>query len=371
MAQDQYATRVLEQLTRSTSSSISPEVEAAFRSDLARAIQVREGTEGITFAPYVNPDLKGEVRSYAPFSGSPSSFAFITRPVDDQGRTTNRFYGVPIVVRDTVSVEQSGILERRIATIRVSKDIDPSTDKLMGLLQEASGSTLERQDQNVSANISYAQLFKAYESEGCSPFEGAVVQRVIAIIPVNPQVYSVEGQGIARLQTFTHQQEMCFGYTIGDVLFRGRPIVEGGNVISGNTIFLPDVNAQGENAFFNIQSLQAGLKSREEGAVGNFVVVALPLVGEEPLQMPSFERGYSNQFDFNPTFSMGGPTRSSFGGFGSIDAAYLSTGKATGTSSKLVNRGFDKTRKISIVDVTLLTLSPEQMSKKSLEAMFS
>ncbi len=146
---------------------------------------------------------------------------------------------------------------------------------------------------------------------------------------------------------------MCFAYGIGDTVFRGRPIVGGGTANFGNGRALTDIDSGGREAFFDVRTLQDHGGSGGEAAVGNLVVVALPLVGEKRVPPPSLRTPSTH------SLTMG------------VDLAQLATGRRTGTSSRLVPGTFDTTRRISIMDVRLLTVSPEEMIPEGIEMLLS
>lgn len=84
------------------------------------------------------------------------------------------------------------------------------------------------------------------------------------------------------------------------------------------------------------------------------VVIALPLIGKS--LTPVYERRESilRGSGFAETRSMG------------VDLAVLSTGRTTGTQSRLVPGDFDTTRLNGIIDVTLLTVDPDNMNAESI-----
>lgn len=227
MAQD-YSRDALSRLDLPCASGVSAEVMGAFRLDLRDAINLRNGP-GIEFAPYVSPNLLDGVGilSRVPFpsvdtAGKGPYFAFMVRPVDGDGNSPDEFYGVPLVMGETVPLDKSGILERKLSVVRLSRDTKQS-DELVSLIQTLMGKgTRVNQDLMVDGN--YGDLLEAYEREGAPSFKGAQVHRLTAVIPVNPKKYATEASGFAVQNSSSDSQLMCFGYGIGETVYRGRPI---------------------------------------------------------------------------------------------------------------------------------------------------
>ena len=58
-------------------------------------------------------------------------------------------------------------------------------------------------------------------------------------------------------------------------------------------------------------------------------------------------------------------------GHGHVDLAALSTGSATGIQSNLVPGTFDKTRPPGILDIRLITISPEEMNAQGIQELLN
>ncbi len=188
MSKEDHSGNVLRRLDATPyNDNICPEAEGTFRGDLVAAITLRNNLGDTTFAPYVNPDyVRGQVVSAAPFPNQVrdpmfstrevyygSHFAFLVRPVDEGGRSTQRFYGVPLVMQDIVSLEDSGILDREISTVRVQGNLTVRDDKLLGYLSEIAGeSEPRRRNQDVLLNLTYRQFSKLMKGKKARPSKG-------------------------------------------------------------------------------------------------------------------------------------------------------------------------------------------------------
>ena len=325
---------------------ISSEAEETFLRDLETAIGIQQQT-GLTWVPYVNPDISGKISAEASFSGPQASFAFLVRPIDESGASTKEFYGVPIIVQQVTSLEESGLLERRISAIRMGKEIDPGIDKLMGILSEKSESEPTRFNQDLLVGLCLGDVLKAYQDEDRTQFGPIQVQSVTIIIPTN-EGYKTEGVGFVRNGYFSPFESLCFGYGIGGMFYRGRPIV---NAVQCQPR-LVDIDQEGNNAFFNITSLAQVREESTDIQVGNFTVVALPLVGQVEGYRPSYRE------DLLGMTMRGGESRTL-----GLDVAAFSTGRVTGTESRLVPGRFDSSRPVGIIDATVLVLTPSKMQE--------
>ena len=359
-------------------SDIDPEVETEFRGDLIRAITLREHVTDARWAPYTDPMfVSGAVRTDVTFPNATRdlsyttleiylgpSFGMLVRPLDAQGRTTSRLYGVPLLVHQTVPLKETDIMSRPIGRIRLSKDLIGKSheqlqeDDLMKLLLGLHGAEPTIKAQDVVVALTYGELLRAYEQEGCSPFAETLVTQVTAVIPVNPLMYKTEAVGLAVQNPGRNPENiMCFGYGVAEAVYRGRPIV----AKHSEPRMLQDIGSNGELSYFTVESL-GNVKKRDQDAardvfVGNMVVMALPLVGEKPY-VPSSPKSDSGE----PMFMKGTCSSYETKGHGHVDLAALSTGSATGIQSNLVPGTFDKTRPPGILDIRLITISPEEMN---------
>lgn len=329
---------------------IPTELEQAFLTDLITAIKLRNSFGDVAWVPYADPLCTDDIRSEAhfpnvDFMGNGPRFAFVVRPVDAAGATTENFYGVPLVLSDRVSLEKSGLLERKITAFRQGNG-HPPTDKLTGIVAEMHrrkhGSQPVRANQDLLVNLTIGDILKAYETEGENPLKYAEVQRVTAIIPAN-SAYTTEGVGYVVQRGHTPQEHMCFGYGVGETFYRGRPILR--QIDSGPRLI--DINAQGSDAYFSVVSVSS-LKTDDlvgDVKVGNMVVIAMPLVGDPP--EPSYKPASSDRGELPTTMS--------------LDLAALKTGRTTGSSSRLVPGRLDPTRTVGILDVQLLVSQPNDL----------
>ncbi|MEK6867650.1 MAG: hypothetical protein AABX98_02390 [Nanoarchaeota archaeon] len=369
---DNKLDRVLERLTHDCGTvPIEAAAREAFFRDLEVAMKVRENIGGVRFADYVDPLIHGTVRSEAQFrkpnqftptvvSDAPYSFSFTVRPMDSKGNTPAEFYGAPTIIHKTVSLDASGILERPIGAVRVNKGFNAETDALAKLLCEVTGATFSRHQQDLFfEGLTYGKLFEAYRKEEAGSFDGVLVQPVTVLIPVNPDSYRTEAVGFAKSTEYSARNNVCFAYGVGETLYRGRPIIPG---LDSRPRQLSDINPSGEEAYFAVEALSSRSDVTGETKWGNMVVVALPLVGEEPSLSRS--SGDSDIF-MGGSRTLGIDSIMKGGTFrgGSVDYASLSVGRATGTTSRLVSGNFDGTRPITIIDARLLTYTPETLQR--------
>ena len=349
--------------------------QRAFLEDLRLALSLRENPalSGLQFAPYVYP-VSGRVESNAPFpypSASPfaqeerSAVSFQARVVDASGSASARFYGVPVILGKKVGLAESGILERRVGTVRVSENTKED-DQLLAILRELSPEFLVRaQDRDVS--LSWGEVLAAYEIEGAPAFDSVVVQQAAVLIPSRSEAYQTEARILAT--HYGNEIEMrCFAYGIGEMLYRGRPIIKGGEMGDSAQRGLHEVNEGGKDAFFTVDRISHLSDSVGETKWGNLVVVSLPLVGE---RKKSTFAGISEPSPFM-SFDLGASVTRGVSRGASVDYAALGIGKETGTSSKLVTGAFDTARTAAILDIRLLTITPETLERpEGLTELFS
>lgn len=349
-----YDADVQRRLDTALGGSISDEAVRAFLVDLRDAVGIQSKLTTIERAPYVDPFVAGGIRSEIKFPGyreryNGPSFSFMVRPLEGTAASTKDWYGVPMWLNGVVSYEESRLGERKISAFRLGKEIN-SEDNLLRILREKQGRDFPRANQDIIVNMTIADLLAAYQTENGTAFSGLQVQRAKAVIPTNP-AYTTEAVGFVVNKSYLPRDQVCFGYGIGETFYRGRPIL--GTPQQGPRLI--DINERGEEAFFNVGAVSQlqGQDQVGDVKVGNFVVIALPLVGPAPMPPTDYE---SRNGD---AFSLGGNMRG--GGSLGIDLATLNIGRKTGNKSRLVSGQFDSSRPVSILDVQLLALTPAQI----------
>lgn len=347
--------------------------QRTFLDDLAAAIELRDNPSlsGFRFAPYVSP-VFGRVESTAAFAypSSPLSFSperstvsFRVRVRDLEGNSSETFYGVPLLLGKKVSLAESGLLERKISTVRVGENTKED-DELLQILRKLSPEFgIRSQDRDVC--LSWGEILAAYEIEGAPCFDPAVVQQASVLIPSRSEAYTTEAEIVVT--HYGQETEMrCFAYGVGENLYRGRPIITGGALGDSARRPLPEINESGKDAYFTVDRISRVGDSTGEVKWGNLVVASLPLVGQRRVNLPPVRAEVS---PFMRNLGMSN-VRGSSGG--SVDYAALGIGRETGTGSKLVAGTFDKERPTALLDIRLLTITPENLERpESLTELFS
>jgi len=369
--------RHLDMVASRPDAGISSTAREAFIADLRAAVETQQklaaGLVDIKFAPYIDLFIaEGVVRPEVRFPGAESSradsyFAFIVRPLDqDRGYSERLICGAPILIGDTVPLSDSGILERPFGTMRFSKSTDPKSDKLVGILHEVTGKqgTIVNQDL-IFDNVTWGELFEVYKAEEPEtplPIDNATVQQVTILVPRNPDLYRTEVVPIAVHRSLHERNAMCFAYGIGDRVYRGRPIINGGIYGHGNPKTwreLSDINSAGVDAWYDIQTLTETVNDTISTHMsGNLVVVALPLVGQEPQPRRSCDSE-------SPLFMEGSQLldMAVMRNTGSIDFASFGTGSSMGRTGQIVPGKYDPDRPVGIIDATVMTYSPNQLEQ--------
>ncbi len=344
--------RRLEQLC----SALPDAVQKVFVSDLRDAFAVQAGLNTIPHAPYVDPVITGCVRQDLRFPGyeerSGPGFAFMIRPLTEQGASSQGWYGAPMWLGDVHPLEESALLERKISLFRCDSSISPETDKLIGIIKRQHPSGISKANQDLVVTMTIGDLLRAYEAEDGASFSGIQVQEVKAMIPTNP-AYRTEAVGLVSNRGGRSTDHMCFGYGIGETFYRGRPVVSN---FSAGELRLKDVDVSGAVAYFNVDALSQVQEGVADVKTGNMVVIALPLVGKDQIRSIQL---LGSRYD---SFGMRGlESVMRGGGTLGIDAAALSTGRVTGERATLVTGKFDPSRPVSILDVQLLAMTPERI----------
>lgn len=329
---------------------VSPE-EQAFIDDLVKAVMLRQNKPDILWAPYLDPQLGRRVRPDVPFPDSPqlgygSSFALLVRPVGG----SETWYGAPVFVDDTVSLSESGIFDRQLHRFRIGKKFGDETDGLTKMVKE-SYERGEKVGQDLSVEMTVGELIELYEKENELRFAAYFpirVTRLSVVIPTNAR-YQTEAVGLVKQQGLRSTDAMCFGYGMGDTFYRGRPVLQ--NRQEGPQ--LTDINREGDTAYFDVTALsQLGGEDAKNAQVGNMVIFAMPIVGEEP--QPTYVGSSEPMLSFGGGMLRGGGSRS-------LDLAAFTTGRATGTETTRTQGQVDPTRAASIIDARCLALTPERM----------
>ena len=326
---------------------LSPQ-EQAFIDDLVKAVMLREGKPGLSWAPYLTQQLGTRVISPVPFPSSPlqgygPSFALLIRPLGG----SEMWYGAPVFVDDAVSLSDSGIFDRKLERFRIGKKFGDATDSLTAKVQERYGRGA-RVDQDLPVEMKIGDLLAVYEKEEdvkLGAYFPIRVRRLTVVIPTNPR-YQTEAVGFVKQRGLRSTDAMCFGYGIGDTFYRGRPVLQ--NDQEGPQ--LSDINPEGNTAYFDITALSH--VSGEDAAnmqVGNMVVLAIPIVGEVPRPLP---------YESSDMLTLGGG-----GMMRGLDLAAFSTGRETGTETRRVSGQYDPARPWSMIDARILALTPERMEE--------
>ena len=349
--------------------------ERAFLSDLGSAIQLRtdttEGLGRISWAPYIDPILTGNVRPVVEFpnveNGYGPSFAFLARPLSVTGeestiplqrnRTLNElmngFYGVPIWIGEVVSLEESGLLDRKIGSLRLGEGFKEATDALSQLI--LSTGPITRVNQDIIVDLTLGNLLELYQQED-DQFnrEGIMVQRVRIVVPTSGEYKTECALFAAQKDARFNRNHMCYGYSVGDRLYRGRPVLNS----NGGGLLL-DVNTTHQDSYFSgtsMSTVRDGVSKGGEVQEGNIVVMAMPVIGAEAPVLslfPSF--GSSDIYGGGATRGFSGSTMMG------LDSLALSTGRATGSSSRVTTADADINRRVGIIDAQVLALTPEEM----------
>ena len=361
MSEDTY-TKSLNQLDTALAQNPT-EVDRAFIADLREAMLAKVLAPTLQRAPYVDPTFSGELRQEVAFPGYTNlesiSFAFLVRPYHAAG-SSSTFYGAPTWLSKVVPLSESGLLERKIGTLRVGKGIDPDTDKLIGIITEKMRGRPVRANQDLMVDLTLGELLAAYETEDSCTFDRdkIQVQKVKIVVPTNP-AYTTESGGLV----LPGMGLSCFGYGVGKTFYRGRPVVDSiYNIINPRLARVPrlvDINVSGEEAYFDVAALST-LKGEDniiDLNVGHFTVIALPLLRPVP---PPADFGVVMKGDgYGEARTLGMPTR---GGVSKgLDSAAFSVGRATGGRSQLVSGTYDTRRPLSIIDAQVLALTPSQI----------
>lgn len=330
--------------------TISPEHEQGFLADLVAAVQIQNTLSDIPRAPYIDPSLTGEVRAEVRFPGyteyTGSSFSLIVRPRVGEASSA-LWYGVPMWLGAELPYEKSGLAERHLSALRLDRKLDPATDSLCKIIAGNHKGELRRANQDLLVDMTIGDIISAYQTEDGTIFKDIRVQQVKAVVPTNP-AYTTEGAGFVSNVMFRPHEHVCFGYSLGETFYRGRPILS--NSAKGPR--LTDIDASGEQSFFNLEA-RSSLRGKDEVKdikAGNMVVIALPLIGEAPASP-----AHPWQRDNERTLGM------SRGGTFGLDDAVFSTGRRTGVTSKYMAGKFDPERPVSILDVQVLALTPEKI----------
>ncbi|MBI1970630.1 hypothetical protein HYS47_02710 [Candidatus Woesearchaeota archaeon] len=346
----------------------------AFLDDLCSAIRVATGkTEGVTFATYVSDIIGDIVKAEVPFPNNGSgydgpTFSFVVRPLDSEGHATHQLYGVPMIIGSTVPLEESGLLSRPITSMRFGQGFNYETDKLTQLVMEFNdvrGFVPRRVGQDLLVSITYDDLLRAYEKEEAGfNREGIQVTQVTILVP-SGEGYKTEGAGSIAQRALLHpSHDMCFAYGVGERVYRGRPIAKPLKRETHGPRLL-DHNGQGEECFFNIASLArvAVDGTSDDVQALHFTAIAVPLIGTDDSLKFQLERGWNDSSLLGGGLMKGGGMTFGGGTLG-VDVAAFSTGRTTGTSSRLVHQAYDPSRKVGIIDAKVYTCSPDTMRER-------
>lgn len=371
------------------STGIDLEVEQVFRHDLLEVMRIRTSSDEFKWAPYIQkydtktyrldaqasvnfPNLEHDLlgmsvnadRTLNTVTSGPS-LTVLVRCLDSEGKASY-WYSVPIIIDEKVALDASGVLERPIGRVRLGEhllnDLDRlANDELTSIIKKMHRrKKLTRSDQDLYVNMDVRKLLRAYEREESMKFKGTQVQKVTVVMPVNPGVYRTEMVGLVYQRKDHWSKDMCFGYGAGNVFYRGRPVVSSPE----KPRFLMDSDKAGKDCYFAVESLSAVTEAAQSGAVvkdvytGNFLVIAMPLVGEEPQEV-DIKPQTQSQVLFQSDVKI------------SIDIAALSTGLQSGTTSQLVARSYDTRRKLGIMDARLLTLGPDKRTPDAIKTVYA